>query len=35
MKTAVLFFGEIRGCPENWKRLNNLLVLVTPTNKKN
>ena len=26
MKTAVLFFGEIRGCPENWKRLYNLLV---------
>ena len=27
MKTAVLFFGEIRGCPENWKRLYNLLIL--------
>jgi hypothetical protein len=28
MRTAVLFFGEIRGCPENWIRLQNLLVLV-------
>ena len=27
IKTAVLFFGEIRGCPENWNCLKNLLVL--------
>jgi hypothetical protein len=26
MRTAVLFFGEVRGCEENWKRLSELLV---------
>ena len=27
MRTAVLFFGEVRGCEENWKRLSELLVI--------
>jgi hypothetical protein len=30
MRTAVLFFGEVRGCEENWKRL--LKLLVVPNN---
>lgn len=30
MRTAVLFFGEVRGCEENWKRL--LELLVVPNN---